>query len=113
MRRLSHFLHDDYYKAREERQIMSLVFRNCYDGVKDVSSKLSSTLEKGKLFITQSWCKSKNFGIFNARHHHPWHFNWILLVAVILNLCGNTQGVRPLKEKTLMLEDYMWLNQVR
>ena len=113
MRRLSGFHHDDYHKARKERQIMSLIFSNCYDGVKDVSSKLSSKLEKGKLYFTQSWCNNKNFGIFKARHHHPWHFNWIFLVAMILNLCGYTQGVRPLKEKTLMLEDYMWLNQVR
>mgnify|MGYP006997892255 CR=1 FL=1 len=113
MRRLSRFPHDDYYKAKKERQIMSLVFRNRYDVVKDVSSKIYSKLEKGKLYFTQSWRNNKNFGIFKARHHHPWYFNWIFFVAVILNLCGNTQGVRPLKEKTLMLEDYMWLNQVR
>lgn len=44
-------------------------------------------------------------------HTYPWQVYWFLLVATFCNLSGQSLGVRPLKEKTLALEDYMWLNQ--
>lgn len=44
-------------------------------------------------------------------HSCPWRVYWLLLIATLCNLCGLSLGLRPLKEKTLALEDSLWLDQ--
>lgn len=48
---------------------------------------------------------------WQSLHNCPWQTYVLLLITAFCNLCGLSRGLRPLKEKTLALEDYMWLNQ--
>lgn len=73
------------------------IFRHCMLSWKTLVKQLNG---ERKIFSRHGCCQK-----------YSWKLYWLFFLAAFCDLCGQSLAVRPLKEKTLAMEDYMWLNQ--